>query len=323
MKPLRTILLLSLLPFHLPAQEEAKEAPKASEPKVDPATAAPAAPNPQEIMQRLFDPQSTEEQLQENVKNAGMAGVPRQTIIEAKLVWGLRNQNAEWLSKLLPELEVVVQNFDRTQSAGFKSADEIRSFIAYAKALEAQAKGDASAFKTQILEALWLSPGQAQLFMGAIEKHKLEAKMANLKVDLGLVLTTHDGQATTLKDVLGDKKALLVDFWASWCGPCMQSMPNLKKKAELLTKHGIVVAGMNKDDENAQAVTAKVRDDQGIDFPWLIEPTERPFTQLLEIETIPRMILVSPTGQVLFNGHPDDPALWVALKKVDASIKAP
>lgn len=321
MKPLRTILLLSLLPvpFQLTAQDGAKspekEAPQAAQ--------AESAPSPKELMQRLFDPQATEEGLLEISKQAGMAGIPRQQIIEAKLVWGLRNQNIEWLSKLLPELEVVAQNFDRSQSAGFKSADEIRSFIAYAKALQAQNKGDTEVFKTQILEAIWLSPNQAPLFLQSIEKNKLEAKMAGMKVDLGLVLTTHDGQATTLKDVLGDKKALLVDFWASWCGPCMQLMPQLKKKAELLSKHGIVVAGMNKDDQNAQAVTAKVRDEQGIEFPWLIEPAERPFTNLLEIETIPRMVLITPAGEVLYNGHPDDPSLWLALKKVDPSIQAP
>jgi thiol-disulfide isomerase/thioredoxin len=252
-----------------------------------------------------------------------MAGIPRQQIIEAKLVWGLRNQDSEWLGKILPELEVLAENFDRTQSAGLKSADEIRSFIAYAKALQAQAENDDSAFKQQILEAIWLNPGQAQIFTQIIEKKRIESKMASLKVDLSQVITTHDGGATTLADQLGDKKALLVDFWASWCGPCMQLMPELKKKASELSKHGIVVAGMNKDDENAQAITAKLHDELSIEFPWLIEPAERPFTKLLEIESIPRMILIAPNGQVLFNGHPQDPALWTALQKVNPEIKVP
>ncbi len=308
MKPLRPFLVAVLLSasLHAHAQET-----------------APTPPSPQEMIQRLFDPQATEKQLLETIKSAGMAGIPRQQLIEAKLVWGLRQQNAAWLEKILPELEVLAANFDRSQSAGLKSAEEVRSFIAYAKALKAQAKNDEEGFKTQILEAIWLNPAQAPIFTQVIEKKRLEAKMANQKVDLSLVLTTHDGEATTLADQLGDKKALLVDFWASWCGPCMQLMPELKKKADLLSKHGIVVAGMNKDDQNAQAVTAKVRDEQEITFPWLIEPAERPFTKLLEIESIPRMILIAPSGQILFNGHPQDPALWVALQKLDPAIKAP
>jgi hypothetical protein len=44
---------------------------------------------------------------------------------------------------------------------------------------------------------------------------------------------------------------------------------------------------------------------------------------MLEIDSIPRMILVGPDGKVLYNGHPQDPGLWSALQKIDASIKAP
>ncbi|MBB5040106.1 TlpA family protein disulfide reductase [Prosthecobacter dejongeii] len=303
MKPLRPLFFIALLCAPLSAQE--------------------AASSPQEMMQRLFDPQASKAQFEEAAKKAGMAGIARQQIIEARLVWGLRNQDASWLEKMLPELEVLASNFDAAQSSGFKSAGEIRSFISYTKALIAQSQKDNDAFKTNILEAVWLNPGQAQLFTQVIEKQRMEAKMANMKVDLNLVVNTHDGEATTLADQLGDKKALLLDFWASWCGPCMQLMPELKKKADLLSKHGIVVAGMNKDDQNAPAVTAKVREEQDITFPWLIEPAERPFTKLLEIESIPRMILIAPGGQVLFNGHPQDPALWIALQKVNPEIKAP
>lgn len=303
MKPILPFLIAVLLASSLHAQE--------------------GAPNPKELMQRLFDPKASEEQLMDAVKKAGMAGIPRQQLIEAKLVWGLRTQNAAWLEKILPELEVLADNFDRTESAGLKSAEEIRSFIAYAKALQAQAKNDDATFKSQILEAVWLNPAQAPIFTQVIEKSRMEAKMASMKMDLSLVVSTHDGQVTTLADQLGGQKALLVDFWASWCGPCMKLMPELKKKAAELSKHGIVVVGMNKDDKDAQSLTAKIHDDLGIEFPWLIEPAERPFTKLLEIESIPRMVLIAPSGQILFNGHPQDPALWIALQKVNAEIKAP
>lgn len=277
----------------------------------------------QELMQRMFDPQATADQLTEVLKKAGAAGVPRQQIIEAKLIWGLRRQDNAWLENMLPELEILAANFSPAEAAVAKSPEEVRSFIAYIKTVLALDKNDEATFKTQILEAVWLNPSQAQLFTQIIQKQRQEAKMANIKVDMGRVITTHDGAATTLADQVSGKKALLLDFWASWCGPCMRLMPELKKKAEQLEGHGIVVAGMNKDDENAQAVTAKIRDDQEITFPWLIEPAERPFTKQLEIESIPRMILLSPEGQVLFNGHPQDPALWVALKKIDASIETP
>ncbi len=278
---------------------------------------------PQELMQRLFNPGSSEQELMDAAKEANKLGVPRQQIIEAKLIWGLRTQNTSWLSKILPELEVLAGNFDTTQSAGIKSADDIRSFIEYIKGLQAQEKKDEVAFKKHMQEAFWLAPAQAQLYAQTIEKLRRESKMATMKIDLQLVLATSNGETTTLQDQMAGKKAVLIDFWASWCGPCMQLMPELKKKAEHLKKHGIVVAGMNKDDEKAEMVAEKVRGEQGIEFPWLIEPADRPFTKMLEIDSIPRMILVGPDGKVLFNGHPQDPGLWSALQKIDPEIKAP
>jgi len=281
------------------------------------------APDPRAMMQRMFNPQATKEELLEALKEAGRAGLSRQKVIEAKLIWGLRRQDADWLVRMLPELEILAKNFDPQDSAGLKSADDVRGFMEYAKALQALEKKDDAAFKTHILEAAWSAPGQAQLFFQLVGKTRRASKMANLKMDLGLVLTTSSGEATTLKDQLAGKKALLIDFWASWCGPCMQLMPALKKKAAELAPHGIVVMGMNKDDENAESVAEKIRDEQGIEFPWLVEPRERPFTQLLEIESIPRMVLVAPDGAILFNGHPQDPALYDALQKLDPAVKKP
>ncbi len=278
---------------------------------------------PRELMQRLFNPGATEKELLDAVKAANLAGVPRQQVIEAKLIWGLRTQNTAWLIKMLPELNVLAANFDATQSAGIKAADDIRAFIEYIQGLQARDQGDQAAFKKHLQEAFWLAPSQAQLFAQTIDKGRREAKMATLKIDMQLVLATSGGETVTLQDLVAGQKALLIDFWASWCGPCMQLMPELKKKANHLAPQGIVVVGMNKDDEKAEAVAEKVRNEQGIEFPWLIEPSDRPFTRLLEIESIPRMILLSPDGRVLFNGHPQDPELWTALKKLDPRLQEP
>ncbi len=283
--------------------------------------AAEAVNAAKEALQKLFAPSNSAEQLAELAKEANKLGVPRQQIIEARLVWGLRNQDTAFLAKLLPEVEVLAANFDPAQAAAMPNAEAIQSFASYIRALKAQESNDAEGFKKHILEAIWLQPGQATVFIQTIEKTLREAKMAALTVDMKLPITDSMGEATTLGDVVAGKKAILIDFWASWCGPCMQLMPSLKKKGEALPAHGIVVAAMNKDDENALSIAERIRKEQDMKIPWLIEPPERPFTKLFEIDSIPRMLLISPEGKVLFNGHPEDPALWAALKKVDASIE--
>ena len=149
--------------------------------------------------------------------------------------------------------------------------------------------------------------------MEAAQARKREEEkklMANLKVPMDLQIQTSTGEKTTLGDLAKGKKGVLLDFWASWCGPCMNLMPELQKKAKKLGSKGILVAGMNT--ENAGKAES-VRKKRKIGFTWLVEPEGRPLSQMLKINSIPRMILVDPDGKVLFNGHPMDDELVSTL----------
>ena len=155
--------------------------------------------------------------------------------------------------------------------------------------------------------------------MEAAQARKREEEkklMANLKVPMDLEIQTSAGEKTTLGDLAKGKKGVLLDFWASWCGPCMNLMPELQKKAKKLGSKGILVAGMNT--ENAGKAES-VRKKRKIGFTWLVEPEGRPLSQMLKINSIPRMILVAPDGKVLFNGHPMDDELVSTL--ADLGVK--
>ena len=150
----------------------------------------------------------------------------------------------------------------------------------------------------------------------ARERKEEKKLMANLKVPMDLEIQTSAGEKTTLGDLAKGKKGVLLDFWASWCGPCMNLMPELQKKAKKLGSKGILVAGMNT--ENAGKAES-VREKRKIGFTWLVEPEGRPLSQMLKINSIPRMILVAPDGKVLFNGHPMDDELVSTL--ADLGVK--
>lgn len=275
----------------------------------------------EEQAQKLFNAEATLEEFTKAAEEAAKSGVPAQILAEAKLVWGLRNADTEYLTKILPELETVAKNFKQEDSAALTSPDDFNGLISYIRALDAGKRGDETALKKHITEAFWLSPEQGELFGSTITQFRKDQKMAKITADMKLPLTTSKGEATTLGDQLGQNKAILLGFWATWSGPCMNLMPELRKKAELLKKHGIVVAGMNNESDEAKA--DEVRAQKDMKMPWLVEPKGSPFSELLGIDSIPRMILLSPDGKVLFNGHPDEPGLWTALKKLDATIEAP
>lgn len=273
----------------------------------------------EEVAKALFNQEMTDTELEKVAAEAIKGGAPKQLVAEARLVWGLRHQDNAYLAKILPELEEVAKHFKKEDSAGMGSVEEFNGLLSYIRALSAMGKGDEDGFKKHITEAFWLSPDQGQLFAQTITNHRSEAKMANVRIDLALAITNSKGEATTLKDQLGKNKAILLDFWASWCGPCMNLMPELRKKAEHLAKNGIVVCGMNT--ESDEGVADKVRAEKDMKLPWLVEPKARPFSELLDIKSIPRMVLISPEGKILFNGHPQEPGLWAALKKVDPAIQ--
>jgi thiol-disulfide isomerase/thioredoxin len=280
-------------------------------------------PEQREKLQQLFNPENSVEAMAKALEEAGKAGLGEQVMLEAQLVWGLRRGDVGMLSTLLPELESLARRFDPKLSAGIPTVEELLGLVSYVKALMAREQGDEEAFKKHITEAFWQNPTSAQMFAQAVESMRREKKMDSMKLDLEVVLTSSQGEATTLKDQLGGGKALLLDFWASWCGPCMALMPELRKKGDLLGKQGVVVVAMNTDSENAESVADKVRREKDMKMPWLVEPEDRPYSTVLEIKSIPAMVLVTPDGKVQFFGHPQSPDLWKALKKIDPGIETP
>ena len=288
-----------------------------------PAAGGAVTPEQREKLQQLFNPENSVEAMAKALEEAGKAGLGEQVMLEAQLVWGLRRGDVGMLSTLLPELESLSRRFDPKLSAGIPTVEELLGLVSYVKALMAREQGDEEAFKKHITEAFWQNPTSAQMFAQAVESMRREKKMDSMKLDLEVVLTSSQGEATTLKDQLGGGKALLLDFWASWCGPCMALMPELRKKGDFLGKQGVVVVAMNTDSENAEAVADKVRREKDMKMPWLVEPEDRPYSTVLEIKSIPAMVLVTPDGKVQFFGHPQSPDLWKALKKIDPGIEAP
>lgn len=149
------------------------------------------------------------------------------------------------------------------------------------------------------------------------------AKPATVPFDVQLELTS--GGTITLANLMQEKKAILIDFWATWCGPCIQSLPGLKHKAEILAPQGVAVVAINidrEDDKNKlKAKAEKIRVERKITFPWLIDSHKDPYVDYFDFNSVPRAILISSEGKVLFNGHPEDTeGLGMALNKIGVKL---
>jgi thiol-disulfide isomerase/thioredoxin len=279
---------------------------------------APALAEPGEgatlAFQALVEAESLDAAAYESAREDGLTEL---NVFEAKALRTLRGSGSD-VAGLVEEYEAVSDSFAAEDSFLFGSEREWRGMGSLLRARQAMLAGEEAAFEEHAKEAFWLSPEMAPLLVEWISGYRQDKAMASYTMPMDLELRSADGGTTTLAALGEGKKAILLDFWASWCGPCMQLMPELKKKAALLAPQGVVVAGMNTENlEDARGV----KEERAIDFPWLVEPEERPYSRDLGIDSIPRMILVTPEGKVLYNGHPMDPRLESVLAELGVSLE--
>ncbi|MBR4988491.1 MAG: AhpC/TSA family protein [Bacteroidaceae bacterium] len=110
---------------------------------------------------------------------------------------------------------------------------------------------------------------------------------------------TVDGKDIKLSEYVGKGKYVLVDFWASWCGPCKAEIPNL---VELQNKFGgdkFTVLGVNVWDEESKFKAALTA--EGINYPQIFVPqgNKDDATALYGIRGIPQIILFGPDGVIV------------------------
>lgn len=120
-----------------------------------------------------------------------------------------------------------------------------------------------------------------------------------------------DGTKASLSDYVGKGKWMLVDFWASWCGPCMREIKVLK---ELLNEYGedrLGIVGVAVWDEVADTQAAVNR--MQIPWPQILDAKTVP-TDLYGIMGIPCILLVDPQGNIVSRDLQDD-ALRSAVKE--------
>ena len=119
---------------------------------------------------------------------------------------------------------------------------------------------------------------------------------------------TPEGKEVALSDFVGKSKLVLVDFWASWCGPCMRSMPAMKALYEKYHKKGLEIVGVAVwDGDNSRS---RVRiEEKGMTWPQIFVGDDRTSTDIYGIAGIPHVILFDAEGVILTRGIPDEEEL--------------
>ncbi|MFZ5876029.1 MAG: redoxin domain-containing protein [Nitrospirota bacterium] len=103
-----------------------------------------------------------------------------------------------------------------------------------------------------------------------------------------------DGGASALNEFRG--KVVLLNFWATWCGPCRAEMPSLEALSHQFPSQDFVVVGISTDYEGAQIVQPFM-ESFGLTFPILLDP-EMVVNDKFEIRSLPTSIVLDRRGVI-------------------------
>lgn len=120
-------------------------------------------------------------------------------------------------------------------------------------------------------------------------------------------MQTPEGKTVKLSDYVGKGKVVLVDFWASWCGPCRREMPNLVEAYAKYKNKNFEIVGVSLD-QSADAWKEAIKK-LNITWPQMsdLKYWNCEGAQLYAVSSIPHTVLIDGEGTILARGlHGDE-----------------
>ena len=112
------------------------------------------------------------------------------------------------------------------------------------------------------------------------------------------VLKSSAGENLRLSEHRGD--VVMINFWATWCGPCRQEMPLLDDLYNRYERVGFTLLGVNIDDDSRRAM--QMIEELGVSFPVLFDERKE-VSQLYDVQAMPVTVLVDREGNVRYVHH--------------------
>jgi len=136
------------------------------------------------------------------------------------------------------------------------------------------------------------------IILGIIAASSLAASDLTGQMAPDFALKSATGENLRLSEYRGD--VVMINFWATWCGPCRQEMPLLDELYNRYQRVGFSLLGVNIDDDSRRAM--QMIEDLGVSFPVLFDVTKE-VSKLYQVEAMPVTVIVDRKGTVRYVHH--------------------
>ncbi len=155
---------------------------------------------------------------------------------------------------------------------------------------------------------------------GVMQRRRQESIGLRGKSAPDFTAQTLDGKPVTLSALRG--KPVLLDFWATWCSPCVEQMPALAALYREAKEQGLVLIGVD-EDETPEKALAFVREKQ-YSWPNIYDHKDGAVKARYDVFGIPTLVLIDKDGTVAWyqtgSGPETDETVRAALRKVGVEV---
>lgn len=205
----------------------------------------------------------------------------------------LTPEYAQQLMAGYDSIATVVDNYDSLFIAA--NSNSLAGTYVLSRSLSGMSAEEVEGFVSKSSPAFQATPlmGKITNFLEAAKRSSIGAEYTNL------TMPNLEGEEVSLSNYIGHGKYVLVDFWASWCGPCRREMPVLVDAYKKYADKGFEIVGVSFDD-NHEAWAAGVKE-LNITWPQMsdLKGWKSEAASVYGIRSIPATLLFDPQGKIV------------------------